>query len=627
MLRFAVVFAALAALAAVAFAAPGQWTTGTAICSKEGIPASDNAQLASHGKSSLLENLADGSSVSSFHSFSGTGPTRPQLKRNQINGYHALRFSQTEGDKMTWTDSSNSQEFTSFVVYRLNTESALGNTERQTVTGMDSKAYCFVTKDGKVGVMADTTSTVSSGQLFNQADWHIMACMKFGGTTPDAGYESAANKQILYMDGTANSPIESSKTAQAVVSPGTAAHSTGHFIGSLSTSSNTKFDGDIAEHLVYKMALSLMDIDRVGTYLAKKFGLTWNRQPGSGASESDLTTNAIKVGDKDDSLHIRMGGSGLAAGGNVVTITGTKLAPADNKASPTISTLQPTLKVTMGQLPPECRNSKVSEPCTTSSLSLPEATNCVIWDYPTCTPANDVGGCEATIQCRAPAGLGPDADIAIHWQGVPYVLHGWYHYQDPVVTSVVPNKFSYSGGSKITVNGKNFGPKETWTETTPGDATTSMTRTAHVEILTRVGQRCTNVQWVSDAQLVCTVPAIAKAKHSVDTTKREMAATVVVDAKGARSAAWAAGAAVHYSTVPSYYTCENSGTDALSKSDCYSCCRHACVTEEFALGTQKGGATYAHCDTKCVSYCGFLSSRRRALLSVMKERLMKLVRL
>jgi len=623
MLRFAVVFTALAA---VAFAAPGTWTTLSAICSKDGIPASDNSQLASHGKSSLLENLADGGDVTSFHTFSASGATRPQVKRNQVNGYHALRFSQVESDKMAWTDGASGTEYTSFVVYRLNADSALGDTARQSVTGMDNSAYCYAQKDGKVGVMADSTATASSGVLFNQADWHIMVCMKFGGSAPAAGYASTpANKQIVYVDGTAGAPIESSKTSQAAVSGAAATTAANtHFIG---TTGSDKFDGDIAEHLVYKKALSLMDIDRVGTYLAKKFGLTWNRQPGSGASESDLTTNAIKVGDKDDSLHIRMGGSGLAAGGNVVTITGTKLAPADNGQTANIETLQPTLKVTMGQLPAECRNSKVSEPCTTSSLSLPEATNCVIWEYPTCTPASDVGGCQATIQCRAPAGLGPGADIAIHWQGVPYVLHNWYHYQDPVVTSVVPNKFSYSGGSKITVNGKNFGPKETWTATTPGDATTSMTRTANVEILTRVGQRCTNVQWVSDAQLVCTVPAIAKAKHSVDTTKREMAATVVVDAKGARSAAWAAGAAVHYSTVPSYYTCENSGTDALSKSDCYSCCRHACVTEEFALGTQKGGATYAHCDTQCVSYCGFLSTRRRALLSVMKERLMKLMRL
>jgi hypothetical protein len=60
---------------------------------------------------------------------------------------------------------------------------------------------------------------------------------------------------------------------------------------------------------LYKTALSDQDIDRVGTYLARKFALSWNRMSSSG------TVGDLTFGDASAGLNVANAGSGIAAGG------------------------------------------------------------------------------------------------------------------------------------------------------------------------------------------------------------------------------------------------------------------------------------------------------------------------
>jgi len=278
-----------------------------------------------------------------------------------------------------------------------------------------------------------------------------------------------------------------------------------------------------------------------------------------------------------------------------LTISGAGLFPSDfvNDA-----TNLATLKVTVGRVPPDCVNPKSSAPCVTTNLALPAATDCSVWEF----TAPTIG----TIQCRTPAGAGPGVDITISWQGVPYVLHNWFRYQDPVIRSITPSLVDFKGKVSVTISGSNFGPNTMWTATTAGGATSSLSQVASVEVYTRIGVRCSNILWVSDEKLVCTVPALPRVKQAVDTTKRQVSSTIIVDASGARSSAWSSGSLFSYTNVPKYFTCDNVGSDSLSRSTCYSCCRSACVSETFALGTVSSGSSYAECDSSCISYCGFL---------------------
>ena len=100
------------------------------------------------------------------------------------------------------------------------------------------------------------------------------------------------------------------------------------------------------------------------------------------------------------------------------------------------------------------------------------------------------------------------------------------------------------------------------------------------------------------------MPALANQKQDMDKTARTVAVSVVVDAGGLRSKTDSSGVLL-YSNVPTYFTCNSNEASETGKNACFSCCRSACIVDEFALGAQKGGATYSHCDTACYKFCGF----------------------
>ncbi len=341
---------------------------------------------------------------------------------------------------------------------------------------------------------------------------------------------------------------------------------------------------------MYNAKLSDEDKDRVGTYLARKFALSWNRLSKSGAA-GDLT-----FGDAAAGLNVASAGSGIAAGGAVLTINGLKLFPADFDNS--VAAHLATLRVNIGRMPSLCSDPREVAPCSTSNLQIPVAT-CAVAAF---TASSQSG----TLVCTTPPGLGPGQDIIINWQGVPYVLSNWFKYNDPIVRSVSPSLVPFTGGSRITITGNNFGPGTTWTTTTAGGATSQQQLIPSVEIYNRFGLRCQSVAYVSDSTLECTVPPLAKVKQAVDTTQRTVTSSVIVDAMGARSQTWASGSTLKYSNVPSYFKCDNVGSDSISRSSCYSCCRSACVSEAFTLGSVAGGSTYSSCDSSCLGFCGYV---------------------
>lgn len=343
-----------------------------------------------------------------------------------------------------------------------------------------------------------------------------------------------------------------------------------------------------SQFIMYKKALSAEDKDRVGTYLAKKFALSWNRLSTSGAM-SDIT-----FGDNLAGLNVANAGSGIASGGTALTITGTKLFPGDF-ANDAVNLA--TLRVNIGRMPSLCSDPREVAPCSASNLQIPVAS---------CSVASFAGPQEGTLVCTTPPGLGPGQDIIISWQGVSYVLNNWFKYSDPIVSSVTPSLVPFTGGSRITIKGSNFGPGTKSVTTTAGGATSNQQLIPAVEIYNRFGIRCQSVEYFSDGELQCTVPPLVKVKHTVDTTQRTVTSSVIVDAMGARSQTWSSGSTLKYSEVPSYFKCDNVGSDSISRSACYSCCRSACVSEAFTLGNIAGGSTYSSCDSSCLSFCGFM---------------------
>ena len=83
---------------------------------------------------------------------------------------------------------------------------------------------------------------------------------------------------------------------------------------------------------------------------------------------------------------------------------------------------------------------------------------------------------------------------------------------------------------------------------------------------------------------------------------RSVAVTVVVSAAGGRSAAGPA-ASLRYSNVPAYFACLNAGQGSAGVNSCFSCCRSACIVDQFAQGGANAGGTFSLCDMTCSGFC------------------------
>lgn len=380
----------------------------------------------------------------------------------------------------------------------------------------------------------------------------------------------------------------------------------------------------------------------------------------SGATSDTLTTGAslwYSASLPDSSTSVAVGPAG---GGQLVVIKGWNLMPLDtniryvtNDATDSfdLQRMENYLQVTIGQRPRECRDpTLLSAPCKAGTSAMGEtALSCqiieagagycsndftkvcrcnnracadcasnAVCNMHSSTLATDATTYEAvknvwaqtrkpTIQCALPAVLGADSnDLNIYWHGVRTTLTNWYRPESPTIESIEPASAPYTGGSVITIHGRNFGPKIPYTTYTAGGAKTPSSKSSMVEIHGKsFAAACTTTTWVSDKQLLCTVPALpARKTAGIDTAQRTVEVQVVVSAQGTRNAQ-NAHSILTYSSVPTYYTCEYKSTSEAAKRDCFTCCRSACIVDEFALGGVKGGSTFSHCDSTCYSYCGY----------------------
>jgi len=212
---------------------------------------------------------------------------------------------------------------------------------------------------------------------------------------------------------------------------------------------------------------------------------------------------------------------------------------------------------------------------------------------------------KTSMRCALPGTLNANQDLNIYWHGIKTRLNNWYRPNSPVVTKLVPSSASFSGGDTVTIMGSNFGPREMWTAVNKAGTKTTTTRTATVSFVGKsMAQMCETLVYVSDRQIICKVPALANQLQDLDKTARTVKVSVIVDAGGLRSHTDSSGM-LTYSNVPSYFACNSNQVSETGKNECFSCCRSACIVDEFAMGAQKGGATYSHCDTACYKFCGF----------------------
>jgi hypothetical protein len=330
--------------------------------------------------------------------------------------------------------------------------------------------------------------------------------------------------------------------------------------------------------------------------------------------------------------------TGKAAGGQTVVIKGWFLMPFDNDINWAVNSavdrfsvarLENYLKVTVGQRPDVCRDATVrTSACTGSSDTSSEVDlKCEIietgagfcsndWTKPcrcvntacedcaansVCNMLPTYSDSAATaawflkashqwtftrkpaLKCVMPAVLGTDRqDLNIYWHGVKSTLSNWYQPEGPVVTSIEPSTANFKGGDVITVRGRNFGPKLAYTVANAGDVQTTGTRSAFVEVYgNSFAARCATTTYVSDSELLCTVPRLPARRIDVDKVKRTVKVSVVINAGGTRSSQTTAST-LSYTSVPSYYTCDYRSENAVAKRDCFTCCRSACIVDEFA---------------------------------------------
>ena len=342
-----------------------------------------------------------------------------------------------------------------------------------------------------------------------------------------------------------------------------------------------------------------------------------------------------------------------ASGGTVLELKGWYIAPTDliiegNAANyngadkkkvrgATTERNENYLLVTVGARPSECSDPTQTTPCADGKYEGREAAlSCNIVETPSGTCAGDwsqlckcpngkaCGDCPSngvcnqgtsgttwyhtakpSMRCALPGTLNANQNLNIYWHGVKTTFANWYRPHAPVVTKLVPSSAGYSGGDTVTVMGSNFGPRDVWTAVNQAGMRTAIARTATVSFVGKgMAKECEALVYVSDKQLICKVPALSNQRQDMDKNARTVTVSVVVDAGGLRSRTDSSGVLL-YSNVPTYFACDSNQVSETGKNACFSCCRSACIVDEFALGAQKGGATYSHCDTACYKFCGF----------------------
>jgi len=295
---------------------------------------------------------------------------------------------------------------------------------------------------------------------------------------------------------------------------------------------------------------------------------------------------------------------GPAAGGSFVRIRGAYLFPNDMHINGVASVTN--IQLMNGQ--DATTNLKYLQ----VNIGGNVADGCTLYNFPR---GNDPAGTRSLtvydysavdelpeIRCKVPSGVGHGNDLQVSWHGVAVTISNWFKYSKPIVRTVSPVAVSFSGGDKITVYGNNFGPQAAW-------ATGSM-HPGRIELYNRGYQSCVKVEYVSDSELRCIVPALRPVNLNFDKSTRTLSVKVVVNVGGQASALDTAPI-LTYQKVPTYYSCAIAANDV-----CMSCCRGACMLD--AIADSPSSSISSSCDSTCYRFCGILSSSRR-LLEVLRQ--------
>lgn len=172
--------------------------------------------------------------------------------------------------------------------------------------------------------------------------------------------------------------------------------------GSSINGTDTCFDAEVAEFILYDTLLSMVDVDRVAGYLSRKYKLDWTFSTGP-------KITAISPS------------NGPSTGGTQVTLFGSYFDASTAN-----------VRVAIGRA------------------------NATVLHYPI---VNERVMYNTRIVLLTPSGAG-FADIDVVVFEVPTKASKLWHYDPPVITQVLPSSVNSNGGTWISVYGTNFGGEQ-----------------------------------------------------------------------------------------------------------------------------------------------------------------------
>jgi len=249
------------------------------------------------------------------------------------------------------------------------------------------------------------------------------------------------------------------------------------------------------------------DLDRLGTYLAGKFGLPW--APAAGPTDGAILGPAST--DRDAALAVARGEAGSGAvplvrsvspasapaggGAQRITVHGRHFGEGEG------------VQVLVGGR--ACTDVRVTSPTSSSSSSPPTASSVSSSSAPEAGPSSSASS-EDTIECTAPSsssskGKVGRADVTVLVYGVAGIAHGAYRYGAPSLTALSPSRVRAAGGAVVTLIGTNF---------LSSDGGVAVTIDAHQRVA------CVTLQVLSDEALRCTLPQLysASARFSLSSS-------------------------------------------------------------------------------------------------------------
>ncbi len=249
---------------------------------------------------------------------------RPQWEENAINGYPALVFDndQTTPDYLRIADNPTLEGMsgmTAFAVFELFSGTPTGAprgifSKRNSPSSQNAYGWFLWNHSSNLAQHLDidgTTNRISAGN-------HAMNTVYLNSFTFDGSNPISSQEQVLYMNGTA---VANGSESSTVVPNYTSHFSIGRLYGHTGTGANaTRFNGRIAEIVLYNRALNSTERTIVQNYLSAKYGTS--------LSSMDLYTMDDPVnGDFDHDVagigrmlsgdaHSEAQGSGIVAIGN-----------------------------------------------------------------------------------------------------------------------------------------------------------------------------------------------------------------------------------------------------------------------------------------------------------------------